>query len=147
MEGIGHFRILNKALKLLWCTPMQIIELPALAWSTLTNTIQRAQFSPHHNLPSAHPHLLLFFSTILTKDENLYKIHVFPFPVPFPQLWQKGGHRFYSQATSAHFLKRVALQLFTVVEWQHFSYITPGHRPANEVDWTTRAFRGDKFLP
>lgn len=47
---------------------MQTIELPALAWSPLTNTLQRARFSPHHNLLSAHPHLLLLFSTILTGE-------------------------------------------------------------------------------
>lgn len=47
---------------------MQTTELPALAWSPLTNTIQRAPFSPHHDLLSAHPHLLLLSSTILTGD-------------------------------------------------------------------------------
>lgn len=85
---------------------MQTTEPPALAGSPLTNTIQTAQFSPHHNLLSAHPNLLLLFSTILT-GEPVQDL-CFPFSFSFPQQLQKGGCGFYSPAVSGA-LERVAL--------------------------------------
>lgn len=91
MKEIAHFKILNKTLKIVQCTSTQTIELPALAWSPLTNSIQRAQFSPHHNLLSAHPHLLLLFSTILTGEP--VKILCFPFSCAFSPAAAEGWAR------------------------------------------------------
>lgn len=111
---------------------MQTIELPALAWSPLTNTLQRAQFSPHHNLLSAHPHLLLLFSTILTGEpvQNLCSPFSCAFSPAAAEEW--AGLLLRSGA-----LGRMALEL-SVEEWQHFSYRTwPQTSKQGELDFNS----------